>query len=276
MTGDTLPTLPLPPEQGAFPGAVPPRRRRVWPWIIALLVVLGLLVAAWFVAEAVAKDIVSKAVTQQVRTQFDVPADQPIDVQVDGPVLVQLMTGTIGRIAITSDDVTIRGLTGDVHVELHDIDIRNGFVMSGGQATVSLDQDELRQVMGSVDGFPADSLGLAVPNVTMTIPLQLFGVQFPVGVALTPGASSSGDLVLTPASLQLGGSQISADDLRNRFGSLAGGVIRDWTVCIKDDLPAGLQLQDADVSGDDHLVATFSIAGDIVSNPAMQQPGSCS
>ncbi|MEN2737969.1 DUF2993 domain-containing protein [Microbacterium sp. X-17] len=245
----------------------------MWPWFVAAGVVVGLLVAAWFVAEAVAKDLVTKAVTQQVRSQFDIPAAQAVDVEIDGPLLLQLLIGDFGKVHISAQDVTIRGLTGDVDVTLQDVDIRNGFMMSGGDATVALDQDQLRQLLRTVNGFPADSLGLAAPDVTMTFPVSLFGTQLPVGVALTPGADS-GNLVLTPASLQIGGTQLSVDDLRSRFGSVANGAVRDWTVCIKNDLPAGIQLQDAQVDGD-RLVATFSISGDIAANPAMQQPGTC-
>lgn len=269
MTPDTQPTLPLPPE--AFAPA--PRRRRVWPWLVAVAVVLALLVAAVFIAESVTKALVAQTVREQVRSQLALPADQPIDVQLDGPVLPQLVAGTLGEVRVSSDDVTVRGFTGDVAVTLHDIDIRNGFAMSGGEATVTTDAAQLRTLLSTVDGFPADSLGLSEPNVTMSFPLSVFGAQFPVGVALTPSASG-GTLVLTPASLQLGGTQVSANALRDRFGSLADGVLRDWTVCIADRLPAGIRLEQLRVSGAE-LVASFSIDGAIATDPALQQLGTC-
>lgn len=271
MTTDSQPTLPLPPE--AFAPA-PRRRRRVWPWIVAAVVVIALLVAAVFVAESVAKALVAQTVRDQVRSQLALPGDQPIDVQLDGPILPQLISGTLGEVRVSSDDVAIKGITGDVAVTLHDIDLRGGYAMSGGEATVTMDAAQLRTLLSSVDGFPADSLGLAAPNVTMTFPLSVFGAQFPVGVALTPSASG-GNLVLTPDSLQLGGVQVSADVLRQRFGSLADGVLRDWTVCIADRLPAGIRLEQLQVSGAD-LVASFSIDGAIATDPALQAPGTCS
>lgn len=270
MTGDALPTLAFPEET---PGK-PRRRRRVWPWIVALVVVLGLLVAAWFIVDAVAKDLATKAVRQQVRSQFGLPPDQPVDVDITGPLLPQLVIGDFGEVRIAADDVTIEGLTGDVSVVLRDLSIRDGFAMSGGSATVALDQGQLRALMAQTDGFPADTVGLADPDVTMTFTLSLFGAPFPVGVALTPSAAD-GDLVLTPASIELGGAQVTADDVRRRFGGLADGVLRDWDVCLAQYLPAGIVLQSASVSGGE-LVAGFSIRGDLLTDPAQQAKGTCS
>ncbi len=191
---------------------------------------------------------------------------------VPGPMIPQLISGTLGEVTIASDDVPIGSFSGDIVVTAHDIPIRGGD-MAGGTATVTLDQEQLRGLMSTVDGFPADSLGLAEPNVTMSTELSLFGVGFPVGVALTPTASD-GDLVLTPASLQLAGASITADDLRRRFGGLSDAVLRDWTVCIAQYIPAGITLSDVAVTGD-ALVAGFDVDGAIVSDPAKQANGTC-
>ncbi len=95
---DTQPTLPLPPD-----GVLPPRRRRRrWPWIVAAVVVLVLLVVAAFLADGIARGLITRAVQQQVRTQFSLPADQNVDVQIDGAVLPQLVSGTIGRVEVAA------------------------------------------------------------------------------------------------------------------------------------------------------------------------------
>jgi len=266
---DSQPTLPLP----DWAPAESPRRRRVWPWMVALAVVGVLAVAAWFVGEAIARDLVTKTIRDAVITQLDLPADQEIDVRVAGPVLPQLIVGTLGEVTISSDDVALGSFVGDVTVHARNVPTRGG-EMSGATAAVRLDEEQLRELMTTVDGFPAESLALDEPVVTMSTELSLFGIGIPIGVALTPTASDEGEIVLSPASLQLAGTDISADRLRNQFGIIADLVLRDWTVCIAEYIPAALTLTDVDVAGET-LVAEFDVDGGILSDPALQENGTC-
>jgi hypothetical protein len=271
--GDTQATEPLP--DGMLPAApAPAPRRRVWPWIVAFAIVAVLAVAAWFAAEAIARQVVTGVVRDQVRTQLSLPADQQIDVQIAGAVIPQLIGGSIDDLTIASDDVTFGGVSGDVSVTAHDVAVRGTGEMSGATATVSFDEAQLRTLLASVEGFPSDTVGLAAPNVTMSLDLQLFGVAIPIGVALTPSAAE-GQIVLSPASLQLGGSEVTADALREQFGGLADAVLRDWNICIAQYLPAGVTLTGVEVD-DDLLVADFDVDGAIATDPALQANGTCS
>jgi hypothetical protein len=255
--------------------AAPPRaRRRTWPWVVSIVVVLVLVVLAAVFGEMIARDILTRTVRQQVITQFALPADQKVDVEIPSPsLLLELAIGSIGEITVSSKDVPIAGTTGDVSVTMADYPVWGGGDASYGTATVTLTQEQLRTLMSTVDGFPADSLGLAAPDVTMTSAVSVLGASFPVGVALQPGAED-GDLVLTPASLRLGGATISADDLRARFGAAADAVLKDWDVCVKDSLPKGVVLTDVRIAGG-HAVGTFEIDGAIARDPALQATGTC-
>ncbi|MBD3943349.1 DUF2993 domain-containing protein [Microbacterium sp. NEAU-LLC] len=272
-SADTQPTLPLPDD--TVPVAPEPARRRVWPWIVGFAIVAVLAVAAWFTAEAIARQVISGVVQDEVRTQLSLPDDHPIDVEVAGSVLPQLIGGTIGQLTVASDDVPLgdSGVSGDVSVVATDIPVRGEAGLGGATATVSLDEAELRTLLSSVDGFPADTVGLAAPDLTMSTELTFFGAKVPIGVALTPSASN-GDIVLTPASLTLGSAVVTADALQKRFGSLADAVTRDWDICIADQLPAGATLTDVAVDGS-RLVADFAVDGAIVTDRALQQNGTC-
>ncbi|MCC2033518.1 LmeA family phospholipid-binding protein [Microbacterium allomyrinae] len=267
-TRDTQPTEPLPDwEHAEAP------KRRIWPWFVAFGIVLVLAVVAWFAAEAIARQIVTNVITDEVKTELSLPDDQQIEVEIDGAVIPQLIGGSFGQLTISSDDVAVGDLEGDVTVVAHDVPIRGDAEMSGATGVVALDQEQLRTLMSRVEGFPVDTLALDAPNVTMTPELQLFGVSVPIGVALTPSADE-GDLVLTPASLQLGGAEVSAATVRDQFGVIAEAVLQDWRVCIAQYIPAGLTLAGVEVDGDE-LVATFDVAGGIVSDPALQANGTC-
>jgi hypothetical protein len=270
---DTQPTQPIP-DQWVV-AAEPPRRRRrrAWPWLIAFAIVVGLAVVAWFAGEAIAKDIVTKTIREQVVTQLSLPADQEMQVDVASPVIPQLITGTLSEVTITSEDVPMESFVGDVTVHAEGIPIRGGGEMGSGTATVVLTEEQVRTLMATVDGFPADSLGLEAPDITMSTELSVFGVSIPVAAALTPSAVG-GDLVLTPASLQLAGAEIDAQDLRDRFGRLSETVLRDWTVCIAQYIPAGLTLTAVSVDGE-QVVADFDIDGAIISDPSLQENGTC-
>jgi hypothetical protein len=196
-----------------------------------------------------------------------------MQVDIAEPVIPQLIVGTLSEVTITSEDVPMESFVGDVTVHAEDIPIRGGGEMGTGTATVVLTEEQVRTLMATVDGFPVDSLGLDAPDVTMSTELSVFGVSIPVGAALTPSAVE-GDLVLTPASLQLAGNEIGAEDLRDRFGRLSETVLRDWTVCIAQYIPAGLTLTAVAVEGE-QVVADFDIDGAIVSDPDLQANGSC-
>ena len=81
-------------------------------------------------------------------------------------------------------------------------------------------------------------------------------------------------IVLTPSRLSLGEGDFSADELRDRFGSIADSVLRDWTICIAEYIPAGVTLTDVKVEGGE-VVADFDVDGRIVSDPQLLENGTC-
>src|SRR3954453_12802176 len=112
--GDTQPTQPLPDWTTAPPE--PRRRHRAWPWILAAVIVVGLAVAAWFIGESIARGLVEKTIRDQVVTSLALPEDQPVDVTVAGTVIPQLIAGKLDDVTVSSDDVPIGQLQGDITV----------------------------------------------------------------------------------------------------------------------------------------------------------------
>jgi hypothetical protein len=272
-SGDTQPTQPLPGAYAYAPPAPTRKRRRAWPWIIVIIVVAGLAVAAWFAGEWIAQGIVTKTIRDQVVTQLSLPADQDVDVVVEGAVLPQLIRGSLDDVTVSSEDVALQSFVGDVTVHAQDIAIRGEAAARAATATVVLDLEQLRTLLSTIQDFPTDSLGLAEPDVTMSTELSLFGATLPIGIALTPTAVD-GDIVLTPASLQLAGGEITAEELSDRFGRVTDAVLRDYTVCIAQYIPAGVELSSIAVTGD-QVIAQLDVDGAIVSDPALQETGVC-
>ncbi len=272
-SGDTQPTQPLSGAYAYAPPAPTRKRRRAWPWVIVIVVVAGLAVAAWFAGEWIAQGIVTKTIRDQVVTQLSLPADQDVDVVVEGAVLPQLIRGSLDDVTVSSEDVALEAFVGDVTVHAQDIAIRGEAAARAATATVVLDLEQLRTLLSTIQDFPTDSLGLAEPDVTMSTELSLFGATVPIGIALTPTAVE-GDIVLTPASLQLAGSEFTAEELSDRFGRLTDAVLRDYTICIAQYIPAGVLLSSIAVTGD-QVIAQLDVDGAIVSDPALQETGVC-
>lgn len=252
--------------------ASPRRRRRAWPWLISLLIVAILLAWAAVAAEWLARGAVEGGIRTLVVTELGVPESQ-IDVDVDGIVIPQLISGTLDDVTLSSPEFTRGALSGDVTVSITDMPIRADAPAGSGTATVRLDEGQLRALLATVEDFPADAAGIAAPEVTLETELSVLGAAIPVGVGLLP-AAAGGDLTLTPQSFTVGGSRLDADGLRAQFGGLTDTVLRSWNVCVAQYLPAALSLNSVAVDGAE-VVAVFDIDGAVVVDSVLRQNGTC-
>lgn len=248
-------------------------RRRTGRWIAVLLVLAVLLAALVVAAEFIARSVVTGTVRALVVEKVGLPADQPVDVELAGLVLPQLVSGRLDDVQVASDDVALGPLTGDVRVEMQGVPIDGASAATGGTATVRLDEAQLRELLGRLDGFPADGLTVAAPDVSVSTDISVLGIPIPVGISLTPGAAD-GQLTLTPSAFRLAGNEVDADTLRSQLGGLADAVLETRSVCIADQLPRALTLTSMSAQGSD-VVASFAIDGAILNDPAQQENGSC-
>jgi hypothetical protein len=253
--------------------ATAPRPRKTGRWVAVLIVVVVLLAGAVVAAEFIACSVVAGTVRSLVVKKVGLPEGQDVDVTVAGFLLPQLLGGRLDDVTITSDDVTLGPITGDVRVEMQGVPVSGGAAAEGGTASVRLDQDQLRTLLAQIPGFPSGTVQMAAPDLTFTNELSVFGVGIPVGVSVTPGAAD-GDLTLAPAGFELGGNSIDADTLRAQFGGVADAILVTQRLCIADRLPAALTLTSATVQGQ-NLVAGFDIDGRVLNDPALQADGSC-
>src|SRR5690606_2462353 len=160
-----------------------------------------------------------------------------------------------------------------VRVHATGVSIRGEGGAESADATVAFDAEQLRALLGTMEGFPADTVALADPYITMTASISVLGAAFDLGVALTPSAVD-GDLVLTPNGFVLGDAQIDADALRERFGSAGEKVLAPWTMWVAGHLPSGMTLTGAEIEGE-RLVTTFDVEPGIIDDPELQAFGTC-
>lgn len=241
--------------------------------LIVLGVILVLVAALAVVAELVARQMVPNMIRSTVVERLQLPADHPVDVEVDGILIPQLIVGTLAEVRIASEDVTVGAFSGDITARGEGVPIRADGPAAGGTAEVRMSTEQLRSLLSTVDGFPAETIQLEAPNVTASTDVALLGATIPLSLVLEPTAAE-GDLVLTPVEGTVAQATVTADQLRQQFGTLLDPILQDRSVCIASSLPAALTLQSIEVVGDE-VVAGFDIDGGIVNDPALQANGTC-
>ncbi|WP_306232916.1 DUF2993 domain-containing protein [Agrococcus beijingensis] len=251
----------------------PRTRRSRGRWAIGIAIAVAVMAVLAVGAELIARQLVPDMVRAAVVERLALPADHPVDVEVEGILIPQLIGGSLRDVHLASQDVTIGAFTGDVVADGQEIPIRADAPAAGGTAEVRMTTEQLRSLLATIDGFPADSVELEAPNVTAATEVELLGAAIPLGITLEPSAAD-GQIVLTPVEGTVAGATVTADGLRAQFGSLADPILQDRRLCIADSLPAAMTLQSIEVV-DEELIARFDIAGGIIDDPALQQNGTC-
>ncbi|HTN56095.1 MAG TPA: DUF2993 domain-containing protein [Microbacterium sp.] len=253
----------------ATPGADARQRRARWPRVVVIVVVVlaVLLVAAELTARAVLPGVVRSIVVEQL----DLPSDQELDVQASGVLIPQLLTGTLDELRLSSDDVTIGGITGAAHVTATGVPLRGG-ALGSAKGTVSVDQTQFAVLLEDSQ-LPDAEISLAAPNATLQGEITLLGRAIPVGLTVTPGAEG-GDLLLTPVSVTLGGNELDLQALGGLFGDVGESLAGPQRLCIADQLPAGITLTGLRVQGT-RAVADITADGRIAVDPALLENGTC-
>lgn len=244
-------------------------RRARWPWVLLVLVVIlaALAVAAELVARAVLPGVVRSIVIEQL----DLPADQQLDVEASGILLPQLIGGTLDELHLSSDRVTIGGVTGSADVVATSVPLRGG-ALGGAEGTVSIDADEFQLLIDRAE-LPVDEVAFEEPDVTASGTVPFLGQSIPVSLTVTPGADA-GELLLTPVSASLAGTRIDLQQLGARLGSVGSELAATQRICIADRLPAGITLTGLRIEGG-RAIADITADGRIAVDPTLLENGTC-
>lgn len=236
--------------------------------MLAVVAVIAVLLIA---AELLARALLPGIVRQSVISSVGLPADQQMQVDASGVLLPQLIGGRLDRLRLTSDSVTLGGVTGSADVTAEGVPLRGGDLGSA-TGTISIDQKQFGALVAKAD-LPIEDVTLKAPNVTVGGSVPLFGASLPLALTVTPGADA-GELLLTPVSVSLAGKEIDLGQLADRLGPLASMLAETQRICIADRLPAGLTLTGLRIVGD-RAVADVSVDGRIATDPKLQENGVC-
>lgn len=253
----------------AATGGARARRRARRPWVVLIIVVLAaVLVVA---AELIARAVVPSVVRGLVIDELELPADQQLDVEASGILLPQLLTGSLDELRLSSDEVTIGGITGAAEVTATGVPLSAG-ELGSAEGTVSIDQSQFAALLSASD-LPISEISVDEPDVTVHGGIAVLGRQIPLSLTLTPGADD-GDLMLTPVSAAVAGNEIDLQRLAALFGDAGAALADTQRVCIADQLPAGITLTGLRIDGT-AVVADISADGRIGVDQSLLEPGTC-
>ena len=263
------PTLVIPGSASDQGADAPQQKRHRWPWVLlVVVVVLALLVVA---AELIARAVLPGVVRSIVVEKLDLPADQQLDVETQGLLLPQLIGGTLDTLHLSTDSVTLDGITGAADVTATGVPLRGGD-LDGASGTVRVDQEQFTTLLAGTD-LPVDSVEFAAPNATVSGSISVLGAAVPLSLTLTPG-TIDGDLELTPVGISIGGLDVDLDRVGSTLGALGEGLTQPQRVCIADQLPSGLTITGVEIV-DDAAVIDVDVNGAIVTDKALQSKGVC-
>jgi len=261
-SGQDRPTLVIPGERAAGP-------RRRWPWV--LLVVVVVVAALAVAAELLARSILPGVVRSAVIEQLQLPQDQQLDVEADGILLPQLIAGRLDGLHLSTDEVTVQGVTGAVDVFATGVPLRGGD-LTGATGVVRIDESQFATLLGATD-LPIESVSFAAPDATVAGSVTVLGTAVPLSLTVTPGIAD-GDLELVPQRITVGGVDVEAAQVRATLGALGETITQTQRICIADQLPAGLTLTGLAIEGTEAVIGV-DVAGAIVSDQSLLEKGSC-
>lgn len=258
---------------GLAEGAPAPRQRRWWLRAFIALLVIALLAVA---AEIALRAIIPNVVAGAVRDSFKLTADHPVEVELGGLMLPYALQGRTGELSVSVDDAPVfEGINVSVtaHAASVPFDVAGGSI-EGATAAITIPKDQLGPVISLATGGLADSGLVKGDQFVVGASVPLFGQPVALTASVTLGIEN-GDAWIEPREVSVAGFDLTAEQLRGLTGSLLDGVLTSHTVCIRDQLPAGVTLTELAYSTTGSIRITAALSPRILADPAALKPGSC-
>jgi LmeA-like phospholipid-binding len=252
------------------------KRHRGRNFVIGLIIVIVLLIAAFFIVDRVVRDYAEGQVKQEVASSLDLPSTKPVAVDLgDGSILVQAALGSINKATITVDPLTLDGITGTATMTASDIPLDNSKPVGKLTVDIAIPVSSVESKLSSVSWLkPLDpQVTLNGQQVDVNGSVNLFGAKLPVAITLTPGVKA-GEPTFAIDSAKVGTVTVPATALQNYIPGFAQIADLGDSVCIANALPKDLVLTSITLTGDS-AVYTLNGDGAELNSAALSQKGTC-
>jgi LmeA-like phospholipid-binding len=252
------------------------KRHRGRNFVIGLIIVIVLLIAAFFIVDRVVRDYAEGQVKQEVASSLGLPSTKPVAVDLgDGSILLQAAFGSINNATITVDPLTLDGITGAATMSASDIPLDNSKPVGKLTVDVSIPVASLETKLSGVSWLKPlnPQVTLDGQQIDVAGAVSLFGAKLPVTVTLTPGVKD-GEPTFQVDTAKVGTVSVSASVLENYVPGFAQIADLGNSVCIADALPKDLVLTSITLTGDS-AVYTLNGDGAELNSAALSQKGTC-
>ncbi|QIK62725.1 DUF2993 domain-containing protein [Leucobacter viscericola] len=249
------------------------RKPRWWLRILSVVVVLGVLIGG---AEFALRMIIPGVIEGVVRGQLHLTADHPVEVELGGSALLSAVQGGVGDVTINIDKVPLLdGVETDAtfHAAKVPFNPLSGKI-SDGTVELVVPKDQLGNVVKMVTSGVAQTGEVQGGSLAVGRSVELFGQQ--VGLTAKIGLKvKDGAVEIEPQGVNAAGFDLNAEQLAAATGTLLDPILKPQTVCVKDQLPAGVTLTDITLSSTGSARITADLSPGIFSDPKQQAKGSC-
>lgn len=269
-------TIVLPPApESTEEGADAERPSRAGLVFLLLVVLLAIMVAAFWTADAIVRAQVEHTVAEKWRAALGAPDTQRLDVEVAGPVVPQALLGRFDSITVATPNLAAGPATLDVTTTF------GGVHLTDAKMTTETASGEMR--LGAAQAtallLPAESaraaqVGFHGTELTVDVVVTSAGRRVPVSVALTPRLQA-GSLQVAPVSVTASGNTVSVDDLATTVGAEGTSAVQPPSVCLAALFPRFVTVRSVEVR-DQHLTVGFDVDTLLARSIAAQPPGACS
>ena len=225
-----------------------PRKKRIWlRWLIALVVIVVLLIAAWIIGDRIARDYAEDYISDQIVASF--PGTEPDVTLGAGSVLAQAIGGELDSVHVVMDDVTFGDITGNVVFDADGVPLDSAKTIDTLDVGFTLSQDGVASIVGQLDGLENATTTLGDKQISLASEFSVLGIDIPLSLDLDPSVAADA-LVLTPTTVSVNGAEISLSDVASSpFGGAVSNLVKPQSVCVAQYLPSALTLTGASVVG---------------------------
>lgn len=254
----------------------PKKRKRGWiGWVIAI-VLLSLLVVAFFIADNYARQYARDYVRDRIIQVLGIDPASDVDVQLGGgSIILQALTGGIGEVDVSIAELTFGELTGVADIHATDVPLDSAQPVGTLDISVTVDEENVQKLAGFMSGLELSRIELGDGVITIGTQFNLIFFSVPVAVDLLPSAVEGG-ISFDPQTILVGDDEISVADLRDspEFSALAGDLLQSQDFCVSSYLPQALSIADVDVVGST-LVVAITGDGARLGGPELSTMGTC-
>ncbi|MET3635389.1 MULTISPECIES: LmeA family phospholipid-binding protein [Curtobacterium] len=244
----------------------PSRKRRRWPVVLVVLVLV--LAALVVVAEFVLRGVVDRIIADQVEQSLPEGATGEVTAHAEGIVLPQLLAGTLDRVDITSDRLTVDGVPLAADVTARDVPVDGKGDVHDVDGHVTLAATSVKDLAKYSPLF--ERLRLVDDGVELSGSTAVLG--YDISYAATGDVVAQQDgrgVTITPQSVRITNSALGL-----RVDSIPGVTGVPVQVCTAQFLPEQLRVRSVDVTAEQ---ATVRVTADALplTEQGLRTVGSC-